>query len=148
MALIGTSACAILIGVDNLQKDNCSSAVHRVSRRQVTWESAYNTTRRRLKSARSNGEEINLIFSDSWFTRRRHLDRLPFNRLIFLDPIKSSYIVLDGKCQGKEYMPQTGDYLINIARSNLQELVHDLDAYEKVYSANKNIKYSNLYRHK
>ena len=148
MALIGTSACAILIGVDHLQKDNFSSAVHRVSRKQVIWESAYNTTRRRLKSARSNGEEINLIFTDSWFTRRRHLDRLPFNRLIFLDPIKSSYIILDGKGKGEEYMPQTGDYLINIDRGNLRELVHDLDAYEKVYSADKNIKYGNLYRRK
>ena len=54
MALIGTSACAILIGVDHLQKDNFSSAVHRISRKQVIWESAYNATRRRLKSARSN----------------------------------------------------------------------------------------------
>ena len=148
MALIGTSACAILIGVDHLQKDNFSSAVHRVSRKQVIWESAYNATRRRLKSARSNGEEVNPIFTDSWFTRRRHLDRLPFNRLIFLDPIKSSYIVLDGKGKGEEYMPQTGDYLINIDRGNLRELVHDLDAYEKVYSADENIKYGNLYRRK
>ncbi len=43
-------------------------------------------------------------------------------------------------------MPQTGDYLINIDRGNLRELVHDLDAYEKVYSADENIKYGNLYR--
>ena len=51
-----------------------------------------------------------------------------------------------GKGKGEEYMPQTGDYLINIDRGNLRELVHDLDAYEKVYSADENIKYGNLYR--
>ena len=106
MALIGTSACAILIGVDHLQKDNFSSAVHRVSRKQVIWESAYNATRRRLKSARSNGEEVNLIFTDSWFTRRRHLDKLPSNRLIFLDPIKSNYIVLVAKAKEKSTCPK------------------------------------------
>ena len=106
MALIGTSACAILIGVDHLQKDNFSSAVHRISRKQVIWESAYNATRRRLKSARSNGEEVNLIFTDSWFTRRRHLDKLPSNRLIFLDPIKSNYIVLVAKAKEKSTCPK------------------------------------------
>ena len=148
VGLIGSSGCALLIGIDHLQKENFSSAVHEITHKQIIWESAYNATRRRLKSARSNGEDINLIFTDSWFTRKRHLDKLPFNRLIFLDPIKQTYIVVDGKEKGEQYTPQKGDYLINIDRSNLAELVHDLNAYAKVFSADENVEFGNLYRRK
>ena len=146
IGLVGGSACALLIGVNQLQKDTFSSAVHDVTRRQVIWRSAYDATRRRLKKARSDGEDINLIYTDSWFTRKRHLDKLPFNRLIFVDPLKKRYVVLDGKGKGNEYTPQAGDYLINVDRDNLAELVFDLDEYEKIYSAEESVNYGNLYR--
>ena len=146
IGLIGSGACVLLIGIDHLQKENFASAVHDVTHKQVTWERAYNATRRRLKSARSNGEEINLIFTDSWFNRKRHLDKLPFNRLIFMDPTKNTYTVLDGKGKGDAYKPQSGDYLINIDRDNLEELVYDLEDYDKIYSADEGVEFGNLYR--
>ena len=148
VGLIGSTACTLLIGSDFFQKENFFSTVHDVSQKQVIWENAYNSTRRRLKTARSNGEEINLIFTDSWFTRKRHLDKLPFNRLVYLDPGKNTYIVQDGEGTGKAYTPQSGDFLINIDRENIDELVHDLDQYKKIYSAKKDSRAGTLYRRK
>ena len=93
---------SILINQDeHLQKQSFAVAVHDVTHKQATWEKAYNATRRRLKAARSDGKEVNLIYTDSWFTRKRHLDKLPFNRLIFLDPATNIYTVLDGRGKGE-----------------------------------------------
>ena len=148
LGLLGSSACVLLIGSDQIRKENFFTAVHDVSQKQVIWQRTYNSTRRRLKAARSNGENINLIFTDSWFNRKRHLGRLPYHRLIFLNPSKQSYVVLDGEGSGEKYKPQTGDYLINIDRENIHEYVHDLDKYEKIYSVKKNMQSGSLYRRK
>lgn len=148
ISMIGSAACALLIGVEHLQKQSFAAAVHDVTHKQATWEKAYNATRRRLKAARSDGKEVNLIYTDSWFTRKRHLDKLPFNRLIFLDPATNIYTVLDGRGKGEAYKPQSGDYLINVDRDNLAELVDDLSDYTKIYSADNNVEYGNLYQRK
>ena len=148
VGLIGSTACTLLIVSDFSQKENFFSTVHDVSQQQMIWKNTYNSTRRRLKNARSNGEEINLIFTDSWFTRKRHLDKLPFNRLVYLDPGKNTYIVQDGEGTGKAYTPQSGDFLINIDRENIDELVHDLDQYKKIYCAKKDSRAGTLYRRK
>ena len=148
VGLIGGGACALLIASDHLNQKNFSSAVHKIGQKQVAWQSAYNQSNKALKSARNRGEEINLIFTDSWFTHKRHLDRLPFSRLIFLDPSDQTLTVQVGEGKGKPYTPKSGDYLINIDRKNLNDYVNHLNEYEQILNVRDGGKSGNLYRRK
>ena len=148
VGLIGGGACALLIASDHLNHNHFSSAVHKIVHKQANWQSAYNQSNKALKSARNRGEEINLIFTDSWFTHKRHLDNLPFSRLIFLDPSDQSLTVLVGEGKGEIYTPRSGDYLINIDRKNLNDYVDHLDEYEQILSVHDMSKSGNLYRRK
>jgi hypothetical protein len=85
------------------------------------------------KEAKINGEDVNLIFTKSWFRRKRHLDRFKYDRLIFFNPTDKSYTVVDGINSGDSYTPKTGDFLINIDRGNTDFLGDELKKYNEVY---------------
>ena len=65
-----------------------------------------------------------------------------------MDPKNNTYTVLDGKEKRSKYTSKSGDFLVNIDRESLGELVKGLNDYEKIYSADKLTDLSNFYQYK
>jgi hypothetical protein len=91
---------------------------------------------------------VNLIFTKSWFRPKRHLDRFHYDRLIFLDPKKNTYSIVDGINKGETYTPKQGDLLINIDKGGLGFLGHEMDSFELTYRYSEKVKNGRIYRYR
>ena len=75
---------------------------------------------------RTRGEAIHLIYhKSSWFSAKRHLSHLRFDRLIEYDPKQNCFRVERGIGRGETYTPQVGDLFFTIDNdtSTLQPLL-------------------------
>lgn len=91
------------------------SAARQVVRRQQAWRQALWKLGKLATETRRDGKPVNIIFSTtSWFHQGRHLDRLPFDRLIRLDPGTGLYQVVEGVEQDQPYETRPGDFLIDL----------------------------------
>ena len=144
MLIFGASACTVIMGIKHLQEKNLLATAQNFKRQDI-WEKTFNTTKKKPKRAKSKSQEVNPTDTDSWFKRKRHLDKLPYHRLIFLDPNKQTYEVVDGNGKSKAYLPQKGNYLINIDKQNLHKIVHDIESCDQIYSANETTHFGKLY---
>ena len=101
--------------------------------KQNSWQQTFSKVDQLTKEAKQRGEDVNLIFTKSWFRRKRHLDRFKYDRLIFFNPETRSYTTVDGINRGESYTPRTGDFLINIDRVNTDFLGEELNKYKEIY---------------
>ena len=99
------------------------------------------------RDTKNDGKDVNLIFTKSWFNLNRHLDRLRYDRLIFLDPTTKKYTIIDGINKDEPYIPQKGDFLINIDQNGLDFLGKSLDSYDLIYSYSEKVKNGRIYRY-
>ena len=135
LSLVAVTASAGLIGLEQQQHDGFFERVDQIKTKQQTWLKTFNKIDALTAQAKRRGEEVNLIFTKSWFRRKRHLDRFKVDRLIFLDPETGTYTTVDGIRPGETYTPKPGDVLISIDRGNLDFLGAELDRYDQVYRA-------------
>ncbi|MGC6482626.1 MAG: hypothetical protein ACON4T_03530 [Synechococcus sp.] len=123
---VGSAVVLGTVGIDHLQLPNFAASVGSIKVRQQSWLNAYDAIDDITAPLRSRGEPINLIFSKrSWFSAKRHLGRLRFNRLIEFDPQRNRFTVEEGIGKGEAYQPQAGDLLFTIDQdaSTLQPLL-------------------------
>jgi hypothetical protein len=133
LGLAATTSCLSLIGLEHKLGNNFIKTVGKIKSKQDSWHQTFNKVDHLTKEAKINGEDVNLIFTKSWFRRKRHLDRFKYDRLIFFNPTDKSYTVVDGINSGDSYTPKTGDFLINIDRGNTDFLGDELKKYNEVY---------------
>ena len=94
--------------------------------RQQSWLEAYQAIDAISAPMRTRGEAIHLIYrKGSWFSAKRHLSRLRFDRLIEFDPKQNRFSVERGIGRGETYTPQVGDLFFTIDNdaSTLQPLL-------------------------
>ena len=112
---LGSAIVLGSIGIDHLHHHNFAISVSKIKVRQQSWLEAYNAIDAISAPMRSRGETINLIYiKGSWFTAKRHLSRLRFDRLIGFDPTHNRFSVERGIGKGETYTPQVGDLFFTI----------------------------------
>ena len=80
----------------------------------------------------------------TWFGRPVFA-RLPYERLIELNPDNGSYIVVDGIGSGEAYAPKSGDLLANIDKRKLSVLCQDSANYSEIYRFREGMSYCAIY---
>ena len=123
---VGSAVVLGSIGIDHLQPPNFAASVNTIKVRQQSWLEAYKAIDAISAPIRTQGDPINLIYSKhSWFSAKRHLGRLRFDRLIEFDPKRNRFSVEEGTGKGELYTPQAGDLLFTIDKdaSTLQPLL-------------------------
>jgi len=146
LSLVAVAASGGLIGLEHRQKANFLENVDNIKSKQDSWLKTFNKIEDLTAKAKRRGEEVNLIFTKSWFRRKRHLDRFKVDRLIFLDPADMSYTTVDGIRRGESYTPKPGDFLISIDKGNLDFLEPELERYEPVYRYSRHKGNGRIYR--
>jgi len=124
---VGSTIVLGTIGIDHLQPPNIAASVSTIKVRQQSWLEAYQAIDVISAPIRTQGEAINLIYSkQSWFSAKRHLGRLRFDRLIEFDPQRNRFSIEEGTGKGELYTPQAGDLLFTIDKdaSTLQPLLN------------------------
>ena len=145
---VGTvAACSGLIGLEHLERQNFA---HRITKMQIAQDSWVKTLERMDQISRQalmDGEDINIIYSKSWFRNRGHLERLRFNRLIYYDIDLQTYTVVDGTDKGSTYKPQLGDFLLDIdTGKRLKNSSMDMAAYDKIWDYDDRESNGKIYR--
>ena len=114
---IGVIGCLGWISLEHLAGVSFFNTVANMKTRQDSWQQTYTTLESLAREQKANGADVNIIRNrTTWFSRKRHLGRLPYDRLIIHDPEAGTYTVEDGIGEGDTYTPQSGDLLINIDR--------------------------------
>jgi len=118
-ASLGSMAALALIGMESAwHQPSFATTVHGIKRQQASWFGAYNAASQQARLIRRNGEPVNIIYNKiSWLSRKRHLGRLHYDRLIEYNPETKTYLIEDGINQGGVYTPQPGDLVINIDKT-------------------------------
>ena len=112
---IGVAAVLGTVALDHLQQPSFAKTVSTVKIRQQSWLQAYKAIDATTAPIKARGEAVNLIYSKrSWFSTKRHLNRLRFDRLIEFNPERNLFSVEEGIGKGEVYTPQPGDVLFSI----------------------------------
>jgi hypothetical protein len=151
VGLVGVTSvltASSLIGIEHLDRQNFWSRTSKIQSNQESWVKTLDQMKQISIKARENGDEINIIYSKSLFRNRDHLKRhLAYNRLIYFDLDKDTYLVIDGANKGLDYNPQKGDFLLNIDTGNrLHDQVMDSSKYQKIYDYDPKISNGKIYR--
>ena len=133
LSLAAVATSSGLIALEELQNKSFLHRVSDIKIKQDSWLQTINEIEKVIRDKRENGEPVNLIYTKSWFRKKRYLDHFNVDRLIFLDPEDSTYSTVAGIRTGQNYTPNAGDFLISIDRGNLDFLGSELDRYEKIY---------------
>ena len=145
---IGILSCIGVIGLEHQADQTFLNRVERIKTRQASWLTTFNEIDSITRDTKRSGEEVNLIFTKSWFRPKRHLDRFHYDRLIFLDPKTNTYSIVDGINKGESYSPNQGDLLINIDKGGLGFLGQEMDSFELTYRYSENVKNGRIYRYR
>ena len=145
---IGTVvACGGLIGIEHLERRDFAHRINKMQIAQDSWVTTLDQMDQISQQALINGEEINIIYSKSWFRNRGHLERLTFNRLIYYDLDLQTYTVIDGTGKGSSYQPKSGDFLLNIDTGRrLNEFGFDMSPYKKIWDYSDKKSNGKIYR--
>ena len=100
-----------------------------------------------MKQRRQAGQSRNLIYMQTWFGRSEYA-RLPYERLIELNPDQITYTVIDGIGAGQAYEPQPGDLLANIDKRRLSVLGKESQRYAEIYRFRPGMNYGAIYERK
>ena len=148
-AAVGTAAAIlILILESHPSQPSFIKSVKWIKNRQASWLSAYNKTNDIARKIRQKGEQVNIIYNrNSWLSRKRHLGRINYDRLIEYNPSENTFLIEDGINSGSSYSPKSGDLIINIDRSlrSLEPILAQ-GSYEELYRYNQNKESGAVYR--
>ena len=114
---------------------------------QNSWRATLDQADTFARETRRKGEPVNLIFTKSWFKHSDTIKRLPFDRLIYLDPDKKEYKILEGRNRKQLYQPQPGDLFLDIGSGNkLKKYGIDISDLELLYTFNPKVSNGRIYR--
>ena len=136
----------LLLGLDPTLASCPNFGVHLWE--QTSWRDTLGAAKALITQKVLAGEEVNLIYTKSWFDSERHLNRLRYQRLIYLDPDDRSYLVKDGTGRGAAYEPRKGDILINIDEKDLDFLGDELSKYDVIYEFDKGLGNGKLFAYR
>ena len=136
-----------LIGIEHLERRNFWNRTSKMRSNQDSWVKTLDEMKKISRKARENGDEINIIYSKSWFRNRDHLKQLTYHRLIYFDLDKNEYLIMDGAGKGSNYTPNKGDFLINIdTGKRLREFGYDMTPYQKIWDYDPDKSNGKIYR--
>ncbi len=120
------------------------SDIHQTQR---SWQATLDQADAVARKARRKGEPVNLIFSKSWFKHSDTIKRLPFDRLVYLDPDKQQYRILEGRQRGQLYQPGPGDFFLDIGSGKkLEKYGVDISSFEPIYRFDPAVSNGRIYR--
>lgn len=149
-ALVSTIALGISAGVlalESGQSDTFQKRISKIHDTQQKWQSTFEQLDHLLKKRREAGQSRNLIFMQTWFGRSEY-GRLPYERLIELNPDQVTYTVIDGIGAGQAYEPKPGDVLANIDKRRLSVLGNESQRYAEIYRFRSGMNYGAIYERK
>ena len=149
-ALAGTIALGIGAGVlalESGQPENFRKRISKIQTNQHKWQSTFEQLDDLLKQRREAGQPRNLIFMQTWFDQSEY-SRLPYERLIELNPDQITYTVIDGMDAGQAYDPKPGDLLANIDKRKLTVLGNESQRYAEIYRFRPGMNYGAIYERK
>ena len=113
---LGSAAAVLVVSLEpNFYQPSFAQTVNGIKHRQRSWLETYQQIERLTRAIKQNGEPANIIYSKkSWFSNKRHLSNLKYDRLIEYDPEAEVYTVKDGINKKSTYHPKSGDFVINI----------------------------------
>ena len=141
---IGMGVGLGVLALENNQPHTFAKRVSKIQMTQKKWQSSFEQLEALLKARRRTGEARNLIYMQTWFGRPEYA-RLPYERLIELNPDNGSYIVVDGIGSGEPYAPKSGDLLANIDKRKLSVLGQDSANYTEIYRFREGMNYGAIY---
>ena len=145
---IGISCSIALVAIEDGLPNTFAHKVKDITSAHNSWAASLAAVDDVTKIARSNGEEINLIFTKGWFRHNNHLKRLKYDRLIYLNEDTKEIIIKDGIDEGKSYEPKEGDFFLNIdTGKRLKKFNIDLSAYDLIFDLNPRIDNGKIYRY-
>ena len=135
------------IGVEHLERRDFQQRIGKMHDNQDSWVKTLDQMDKISQQALLDGDEINIIYSKSWFRNRGHLERLKYNRLVYYDLDSGSYTVMDGTGKGQAYIPKRGDFLLNIDTGNrLNDFGFDMSPYQKIWDYGEKKSNGKIYR--
>lgn len=138
-----------IITLDHINPENFYNKTRDIQTTQHSWQATIQQTIRIAREAKEKNEEVNLIFSKSWFKHSDYLKSLPFDRLIYNDPDSREYIIVAGINKGQTHTPKQGDFFLNIdSGAKLKKYNIDLSDYEIIYNYDPSISTGKIYRHR
>ena len=147
-----TGAIAIGIGAGVLalesgQEQTFQKRISKIQTNQQKWRSTFEQLDHLLKKRREAGQSRNMIFMQTWFSRSEYA-RLPYERLIELNPDQVTYTVIDGMDAGQAYDPKPGDLLANIDKRKLSVLGNERQHYAEIFRFRPGMNYGAIYERK
>ena len=135
LSVAAVSASSGLIGMEYLGRDDFFHRISKMQSNQDSWVKTYDQIDKISKIARQEGDEVNIIYSKSWFRNRGHLERLKYDRLVYYDLDAGTYTIMDGINKGAPYVPKKGDILLNIdTGKRLKEFGFDMSPYKQIWT--------------
>lgn len=111
---LGISGLTVLVEQVTV-KPSFLSLVMEMKRSQSSTQQSYEALTPIARKLRENGEGVNIIISrSSRLSYHRHMNRIPYDRLIEYYPRTGTYWVKDGIGKGDQYSPTKGDIVANV----------------------------------
>ena len=135
ISLAGVIASSCLIGAEHLGRDDFHHRIVTMRTTHDSWVKTLDQLNQITKKSREKGEEVNIIYAKSWFRNRGPLERLNHDRLIYFDFDSNKYTIMHGTDKGSSYIPQKGDFLVNIdtGTKRFEQFKFDMTPYRKIY---------------
>ena len=147
LGMTSVLTASTLIGIEHLERRNFWNRTSKMRISQDSWVKTLDEMKKISRKARENGDEINIIYSKSWFRNRDHLKQLTYHRLIYFDLEKNEYLIMDGAGKGSNYTPEKGDFLLNIdTGKRLRESGYDMTLYQKIWDYDADKSNGKIYR--
>ncbi len=140
-------AVVLLIAYEHTHKHNFYSTVVDIKAQQAAWMKTFRQAERLVRKKNEAGEAINVLYTKSWFRHYRHLDRLNYDRLVFLDPEHLTYEVREGANKGEQYAPEPGDLLVNPDNQDIHLIQEELAKYRLVFDADPRLRNGKIYEY-
>jgi hypothetical protein len=149
ITLLGAGLSAGIIALDHLSPSNFYNQARDMHLTQRSWQATIQEAIKLSRQSKEIDQEVNFIFSKSWFKHSEYLRSLPFDRLIYIDPDTRETRVIEGINKGQIYQPKQGDFFLNIdSGKKLNKYGINLDAYDLIFEYTPSISTGKIYRHR
>ena len=146
---IGLGLSLSIVAVEHRFAHNFQARFRSIRNTQRSWRATLDAAQTLALETRRQGEPVNLIISKSWFRHSKYLRRLPYDRLIYLNPENHSIEIIDGIGSDKSthYKPSPGDLFLDIDSGHkLKKFKINLSAYDLIYSFSEDVSNGHIYR--
>jgi hypothetical protein len=147
LPIIALLTVVVLIVYEHSQTPNFFNAVLDIKAQQTAWMKTFRKAESLAKQKNAAGEVINILYTKSWFRHYRHLDRINYDRLVFLDPENMTYKVMRGANEGEQYIPQSGDLFVNPDNQDIHLIRDELAKYRVLFDADPRLKNGKIYEY-